>query len=280
MTMSVQTWWMILCIVAVLNIAAWTITAVALARHYDHFFGAVQHQEQRWMLWLSAAYVAGCSFRSFLPRIDLERICLVQSGLSNMMVGRSVATVAELCFMAQGALLLYHAGSKTGIRFVRMVSLLLIPLIAVAECSSWYAILSKNYFGHVFENSIWTFSAMLLFASFVLLWPHSDRKNRHFLTAMMVFAITYIAFMTCVDVPMYWSRWNAELTAGMEYLSLTQGFLDASQPCVVSFNMNVWRMEIPWMTLYFTVAVWFSIALVHAPRWDYRSISSESKVAE
>jgi hypothetical protein len=191
-----------------------------------------------------------------------------------MMVGRSVATVAELCFIAQGALLLHHAGSNTGIKFVRMVSLLLVPIIVVAECASWYAILSKNYFGHVLENSIWTFSAVLLFASFVSLWPHSDRRQRHFLTAMMVFAISYIAFMTSVDVPMYLSRWNAELMTGMGYLSLTQGILDASQPCVVSFNWNVWQMEIPWMTLYFTVAVWFSISLAHVPHWDNRSIRS------
>ncbi len=274
MKMTVQIWWIVLCIVAVLNIAAWTISTAALARRHHNLFLATQHRQKRWMVWLSAAYVAGCAFRSFLPRIDLERICLVQSELSNMMVGRSVATVAELCFIAQGALLLYQAGNNTGIKFVSMVSLLLIPIILVAECSSWYAILSKNYFGHVLENSIWTFSAMLLLASFVFLWPHSDRRQRHFLTAMMVFAICYIAFMTSVDVPMYWSRWNAGLTMGMEYLSLTQGVLDASRPCVVNFNWDIWRMEIPWMTLYFTVAVWFSISLAHVPRWGCGSTSS------
>jgi len=191
-----------------------------------------------------------------------------------MVLGRSVATVAELCFIAQGALLLYQAGSSTGARFVSKVSLLLIPLIIVAECASWYAILSKNYFGHVLENSIWTFSAMLLFACFVFLWPHSGRRQRHFLTAMMVFAISYIAFMTGVDVPMYWSRWNAGLATGMEYLSITQGVVDASRPCVVNYNWDTWRMEIPWMTLYFTVAVWFSISLAHVPRWVPASDSS------
>lgn len=188
-----------------------------------------------------------------------------------MMVGRSVATVAELCFIAQGALLLHQAGNSTGDRFVRMVSLLLVPIIVVAECASWYAILTTNYFGHVLENSIWTFSAILLLASFIFLWPHSDRTQRRFLTVMMVFAISYIAFMTDVDVPMYWSRWNAGLTNRMEYLSFTQGIMDASRPCVVSFNWNIWRMEIPWMTLYFTVAVWLSISLAHVPGWIYGS---------
>lgn len=265
--MAVQTWWVILCVVAVLNITAWIISAALLARGHEHFFSAARHRQRRWMMWLSAVYVAGCAFRSFLPRIDLERVCLVQTELSNMMVGRSVATVAELCFIAQCALLLHQIGSSKNNRFVVMVSLLLIPVIVVAEFASWYAILSTNYVGHVVENSIWTFSAALLFASLVLLWPHNNRPQRHFLAAMMVFAVGYIIFMLSVDVPMYWSRWSADQMEGIKYLSLSKGILDASLACVVDFSWDVWRMEIPWMTLYFTVAVWVSISLAHVPGW-------------
>lgn len=267
MTMAVQIWWISLSVIAVLNIAAWMVSAKLLASSHENFFFAVKHRQRRWMLWLSAVYVAGCAFRSFLPRIDLERVCLVQTGLSNMMLGRSVATVAELCFIAQCALLLHQAGSSKNNRFVVMVSLLLIPIIVVAEISSWYAILSTNYFGHVVENSIWTFSAVLLLVSLYLLWPDSTRPQRHFLVAMMAFAIGYILFMTNVDVPMYWARWNADQLAGVTYLSMTQGIMDASRACNVNFGWDVWRQEIPWMTLYFTVAVWVSISLAHVPGW-------------
>ena len=108
---------------------------------------------------------------------------------------------------------------------------------------------------------------MLLLASLILLWPHNNRPQRHFLAAMIVFAIGYIVFMISVDVPMYWSRWSADQLEGVKYLSLTQGFMDASLACVVDFSREVWRMEIPWMTLYFTVAVWVSISLAHVPGW-------------
>ena len=276
MTMAVQAWWFILSIVAVLNIIAWCISARVLTRRHEHFFSAAQFHYQRWMLWLSAAYVAGCAFRSFLPRIDLERICLVQSQLSNMMVGRGVATVAELCFIAQCALLLHQAGNTTGRKFATMVSLVLIPIIVVAECASWYAILTKNYLGHVVENSIWTLSAALLLASLILLWPHSDRAKRHFLTGMIVFAIGYLIFMTSIDVPMYWSRWSADQMAGTNYLSLSKGILDASLPCVVNFSWDIWHQEIPWMTLYFTIAVWVSIYLPHVTGWLNGSTSGHS----
>ncbi len=266
--MTVQIWWTALRAVAVLNIALWIISAGVLARQHVGFFSAVEHQRKRWMLWLASAYVAGCSFRSFLPRIDLERVCLVQSQLSSMVVGRSVATVAELCFIGQCALLLYHAGNETGSKFVKSVAILSLPLMAIAECASWYAILSKNYLGHVLENSIWTFFSILLVATFLVLWPQSDRPKRWFLAAMMAFAMSYIVFMTSVDVPMYWSRWNEELMAGTNYLSLSQGLIDASGACIVDFRGNTWRMEIPWMTLYFSVAVWVSISLSHVSGWN------------
>ncbi len=63
------------------------------------------------MLLLCAAYVFGCAFRSFLPRADVQRICLFDTWLSSVVVGRSVATVAEICFAAQWAIILYQLGT-------------------------------------------------------------------------------------------------------------------------------------------------------------------------
>jgi hypothetical protein len=35
---------------------------------------------------------------------------------------------------------------------------------------------------------------------------------------------------------------------------------------VVAHGWQAWRTEIPWMSLYFTVTVWASIALMNLPR--------------
>jgi len=271
MTISVTDWWLFLRIVAVMNCTAWLVSASVLTRHRSGY-SVRAYQQRRWLMSLAAVYVVGCAFRSFLPRIDLERICLVQSWLSRMSVGRSVATVAEICFMAQCALLLHIAGTSVKHRFTVKISQLLMPLIIIAECASWYAILSTNYFGHVVENSIWTVCAVLLLTSFFFLWSHSNRGQRLFLAAMMAFAGGYILFMTTIDVPMYWSRWQMELKEGLPNLSLLQGLVDASRSCVVSFEQRIWREEIPWMTLYFTVAVWVSILLPHAPMWRHAGV--------
>ena len=64
------------------------------------------YASRRLQLLLSAGYVFGCAFRSALPVYDVPRIALFDVWLSSVIVGRSVATFAELCFVAQWALLL------------------------------------------------------------------------------------------------------------------------------------------------------------------------------
>ena len=48
-------------------------------------------------------------------------------------------------------------------------------------------------------------------------------------------------------------------------MSLAQGAADISGRWVVSHRWEDWRSEVTWMSLYFSVAVWISIALVHVP---------------
>ena len=74
------------------------------------------------MLLLCAAYVFGCAFRSVLPRADVQRICLFDTWLSSVAVGRSVATIAEICFVIQWAIVLRQLGDMTKSDTVRNVS--------------------------------------------------------------------------------------------------------------------------------------------------------------
>jgi len=79
---------------------------------------------RRLLLWLAAVYVLGCGFRSALPMIDVPRFCLHDTWASYIVVGRSVATVAELAFAVQWALLLREAGARRAAGAV-------VPLIVV-----------------------------------------------------------------------------------------------------------------------------------------------------
>ena len=98
-------WWLRLCTVSVLNIG---LLARLWMKHLkkspipNREAYAVRHRQPS----LSTPFVLGCAFRSFLPRADVQRITLVDSWLSSVLVGRTVATIAELCFAAQWANLL------------------------------------------------------------------------------------------------------------------------------------------------------------------------------
>jgi hypothetical protein len=56
----------------------------------------------------------------------------------------------------------------------------------------------------------------------------------------------------------------ADEASGRQYLSILQGVLDVSERRIVSHRWDDWRTEIAWMSLYFSVAVWISISLIHA----------------
>jgi hypothetical protein len=262
---GVVAWWTVLCAVGVVNLCGWHRTATVVVRRKGTAAPS-SYAIQRWQLLLSAVFVLGCGFRSLFPRADVQRLGLIDSWLSSVLVGRSVATLAELCFMGQWALLLNTAARDAGSRAGVTLSWLLVPLIAVAEVCSWYAVLTTCYLGNALEESIWALTATLLLVGCLLVWSRCRAARRPFLAAALVLGVVYVTFMCTVDVPMYVARWQADEAGGRTYLALGQGLHDAWSRRVVTFAWEEWRPEIPWMTLYFSVCVWWSLALVHAPR--------------
>jgi hypothetical protein len=265
---GVATWWVSLCAVSIFNICGWRVSAAALTRRKLSLDPAVYVFQRRQLL-LSAVYVLGCGFRSILPRADVQRIGLYDSWMSSVLVGRSVATVAELCFVAQWALLLHAVSKSGGVRSGVLISWILVPLILVAELCSWYSVLTTSYIGNALEETLWAVTASLLVIGCVTLYRWRP-ACRPFLAAAIALGVAYVAFMLTVDIPMYVSRWQADEANGRKYLSLAQGLSDVWCRWHVTFDWDQWRTEIPWMSLYFTVAVWCSIALAHIP-WLERS---------
>jgi len=257
-------WWSLLCAATMLNVVAWCWSAWVLRHPGTHLAADVRTTRRR-LLWLSAVYVAGCGFRSVAPMVDVPRICLHDTWISRIVVGRLVATGAELCLAAQWALLLREGGAAARGGLAARVARLVLPIIVAAELCSWLAVLTTNYLLHAVENSFWTLAAVLVVAGLVSIWPQADDRSRRFLAAAIAGGAGYIAFMTFVDVPMYVSRWHADVAAGHQYLSWRDGLRDILERCIVTRDWAVWRPDVAWLSLYFTVAVWASIALAHAP---------------
>ena len=253
----VSWWWAMLTLVSGVNIAAWILMYREL--HHAGSSGRIPGMEV--MLLLSAAYVFGCAFRSLLPRADVQRICLFDTWLSSVAVGRSVATVAEICFAAQWTMILLQLGTMSGATTAINAAWVIVPLILVAECFSWHAVVTTNYLGNAIENSIWAVAFFIAGVGICRLLPEFDGALRVILAGTVVGIVVYLAFLMTVDVPMYLKRWRADVARGNRGLKPLEGFRDVSTRWVVTYDLSEWRDEIAWMSLYFSAAVWTSLLL-------------------
>ena len=255
----VAVWWLFLIVVSAANVAFW----LSLYRHFRtrtlNLQGAIFRTEL--MVLLCAAYVFGCAFRSILPRADVQRICLFDTWLSSVLVGRSVATVAEICFVIQWAIVLRQLAKLVKSDTVLNVSNVIVPLIVIAEICSWYAVITTNYFGNAIENSIWAVTFLLIAVALLRLLHEFHGAARLAIGTAVAGVAAYLAFLVTIDVPMYFGRWQTDLMSGKELLGIFAGLYDVSSRWTVTHDFVHWREEIAWMSLYFSAAVWSSLAL-------------------
>jgi hypothetical protein len=270
-------WWGVLTLVSGANIAVWFVMYRQLRDQPTGSLGSASGIQL--MLLLCAAYVFGCAFRSFLPRADVQRICLFDTWLSSIVVGRSVATVAEICFAAQWAMILHQLGTMTATDTTLNAAWVIVPLILIAECFSWYAVLTTNYLGNAIENSIWAVAFFIVGIGLCRLLAEFNGSVRVVLAVAIIGIAGYLAFLMTIDVPMYLSRWRTEVGDGSKLLRPLEGLRDVSTRWVVTHDLAEWKDEIPWMSLYFSAAVWASLALCvfysledHLPR--YRTVAT------
>ena len=93
----------------------------------------------------------------------------------------------------------------------RNISKVIVPLIVLAECCSWYAVITTNYLGNVLENSLWTATFFLIAVALLRLLMRFRGVVRFALAAAAVGIAGYVVFMCTVDVPMYFVRWQTDM---------------------------------------------------------------------
>src|SRR5450759_995146 len=219
-------WWGLLTLVSGVNIAVWFVLYRQLQDQPTVSLGGTSGIGL--MLLLCAAYEFGCAFRSFLPRADVHRLRLFDTWLSSVVVGRSVATVAEICFAAQWAIMLHQLGTMTGADTTLNAAWVIVPLILIAECFSWYGVLTTHYLGNAIENSIWAVAFLVVGIGLCRLLPEFDGEVRVVLAIVIIGVAGYLAFLMTIDVPMYLSRWRADVAGGSKRMRPLEGMRDVS----------------------------------------------------
>ena len=275
---AVLVWWLLLCAIALLNISLWwqCRPSPALVESGDVITLRIEaYVARQWTL--SGIYTFVCAFRSFFPKIDLERYVLWDNCLSSIFLGRSAATVAEISFAAQIALFLQfvleHTNGGMGdvpSTFVRCVIWICVPVLSLAQCFCWYSVLTLNHLGHAIEDSLWAAVPALAGLSSFLMIPFVNSESMQKLLAYgCAGVIVHVMFMTIIDVPMYIRRWNERRRRDDKggYLSLSKGLPDALSRRVAVKTWAFWREEVPWLTLYFSLGVWLSQGFQTVPSY-------------
>ena len=220
-------WWLYQCFIGIYNIKLWK----KLYHKYQKF-------DNDGMIGLCGLYVFGCFTRCLFPKSDVERYTLIDSWISSVFVGRSIATIAEISFVYQWEHFIDN----------EIITSLVVFLIYIAEICSWYGVLTLNFMGNIIEESLWT-------ASFFIISITMFIKGKY---DLFIGTMLYVMFMVYVDVPMYISRLGS-----LHTMTIYEGFIDCNLRREVTWDFNHWKEEIPWQTAYFTFAVWTSLYLTY-----------------
>lgn len=247
-------WWQLFCAISAGNIVLWSLAAWWLPWESD-----VYRSKQ---LALSGLFVAACAFRSLLPRVDLERMCLWDGPLSSVIVGRTVATVAELCFAWQCVLLLFKLSALTGSSAIESLGLAVMPIIVVAELACWFAVATLNHIWHAVEELLWSIMVGLVAAGLVLYWRHTAGDLPLWVPIGLIACAGTAVLILMVDVPVYITRWRIGKRAGLRYLRIVEGLKDTVVRRRVTQRRDDWRKEVLWMSLYFSAGVWLSLGII------------------
>jgi hypothetical protein len=249
-------WWRALCGVAALNVCLWLAV---------WHFGPVAGVHGGLQLALSGVYVVVCAYRSVLPRVDLERLVVVDTHLSSIFLGRAAATVAEICFALQLGLLVHQLGVHAGLPWVQNAAWAVPVFMVVAQFFCWHSVLTLNHLTQAVESMLWAAGFSWMAALLALVAVGSSGWVSWLASFGIVCSAGFVTYVLTVDAPMYWRRYRQGRARGQGYMRLDQGARDAWQRRVPSGKWAAWKADALWLTPYFSFGVWVSIAMVCVP---------------
>jgi hypothetical protein len=236
-------------------------------------------QRRRWQLdeslLCASIYTLVCAFRSFLPRIDAERMCFFDLRLSYPFVGRSLATIAEICFAYQisrfwhdrmNEMMMMERKKKQeqNTLLAWIVRDLAFYACVFAQVWCWGAVLTRNQYFHAVEESHWCFAASILTIATIWLSGGWHRLQLDLKIACLA-STAYAVFMLWIDIPLY-LRKHQEIQTRVPIIPVSQGLFDSFSCSIVSQRYEDWRDEMAWLTGYFSLAVWTSLYIASGGR--------------
>ena len=174
----------------------------------------------QWHVKMSAVYTAVCAFRSFMPRIGLERYCVVDHWLSHIAIGRSGATIAEICFGVQIGLLMEEMGVRAGVMWVQDLKWPVIIALSVAQVFCWIGCITLKHAWLTTEETMWTITFIVVGAAFSACAPLLTGTWQNLAYLGIVLCIIFTMFMVISDLPMHIVRGREDDRKGKRFLGI------------------------------------------------------------
>jgi hypothetical protein len=250
------TWWRALSVLGILNICLW-IAIWIYSPIVDSYY-AMQ-------IALSGVYVFVCAYRSIFPRVDLERLVVVDSPLSSIFLGRTAATIAEICFGIQLGLLVHQLGVYAGLPWVQHAAWIITICTIIAQAFCWHSILTLNHITQAVESLFWAAGFSWMAALLTIVAMDTSGLVHFLAVAGILGSVAFVVYVLAVDVPLYIRRFRNGRDKGQKYLSISQGARDAWSRRELSHSWEHWKDDALWLTPYFSIGAWLSMALVFLP---------------
>lgn len=250
------TWWRALSILGVSNVCLW------LAIWHFSPISDPYHSVQ---LALSGVYVLVCAYRSIFPRVDLERLVVVDSTFSSIFLGRSAATIAEICFGIQLGLLVYQLGAYAGLPWVQHAAWVITLCTVVAQAFCWHSILTLNHITQAVESLLWAVGFSWMAALLTVIAMDTSGLVHSLAIGGVLCSAAFVIYCLTVDIPLYLRRFRNGRKQGQRYLSISEGARDAWGRRELSHSWDKWRDDALWLTPYFSIGAWFSMAFIFLP---------------
>lgn len=272
-----EPWWYTMLGITVLNLVLLIATSTKQKKlaYSDELVNPPLPQRERTLVRAGAlVFTLVCGYRSVLPRIDVPRVCWFNVPLNWIVFGRAAATIAEVMWAMQMALVMRRLAISLGpggvgslgqlavgraCRAAKMV----VGMACLAECFSWTNLITGDNVFAVVEQGLWSLLFLTVGVGMSLLSRHVRQK------AFLVFGVLAIAMgveQGYEAYGMYLVRFIADQKHHKAYNGFVEGIKRlASCSLPISHTSDTWFSDATWMTGYFSVGVWTSIWLSIAP---------------
>ena len=282
-------WWVTLFSIATFNIAVYT----AITKCYYSSFStdAAVKAYQQFMLAVCGPYVFVCAYRSYMPAQYPLRYVWFDTPLSSILLVRSLAAIAEMCFVAQIAKALSFIENQVNETnqswgscwhfLCQSAAVAMVVIIFVAQCFSFAGTITKSNKWYALEEFNWGLAFAVGMPFFFVLSYQVFQLRREagtrwtcscnaivYAVGMSAFCIAYVPYMFITDAPEYWQRYQDQLAEGFEFLGFWVGVKDAALTRHRTHKEEVWEYATVWQTAYFSGAVWISLLLSLAPKLE------------